>query len=44
MAERFVQIPGIVEVRWISDDPEYFVPPTDLFEEQKEVLPDWYGK
>ena len=24
--ERFVEIPGIVEIRWVSDDPDYYVP------------------
>ena len=42
--ERFVEIPGIVEIRWVSDDPEYYAEPTDLFDEQKNGLPDWYGK
>jgi hypothetical protein len=39
--ERFVEIPGIVEIRWVSDDPDYYVEPTDLFDEQKNGLPDW---
>ena len=42
--ERFVEIPGIVEIRWVSDDPDYYVPPIDLFDEQKNGLPDYYGK
>ena len=37
--ERFVEIPGIVEIRWVSDDPDYYVPPIDLFDEQKNGLP-----
>ena len=28
----------------VSDDPDYYVEPTDLFDEQKNGLPDWYGK
>ena len=40
-AERFVEIPGIVEIRWISDDPDYYVEPEDLFDKQAEGLPDW---
>ena len=35
---------GIVEIRWVSDDPDYYVPPIDLFDEQKNGLPDFYGK
>lgn len=42
--ERFVEIPGIVEIRWVSDDPDYYVAPIDLFDEQKKGLPDFYGK
>ena len=42
--ERFVEIPGIVEIRWVSDDPDYYVAPIDLFDEQKNGLPDYYGK
>ena len=40
-SERFVEIPGIVEIRWISDDPDYYVEPEDLFDKQAEGLPDW---
>ena len=42
--ERFVEIPGVIEIRWVSDDPEYYHPPIDLFDEQKKGLPDYYGK
>ena len=44
--ERFVEVPGVVEIRWESDDPDYYVKPTDLFDQQakNEGLPDWYGK
>ena len=42
--ERFVEIPGVVEIRWVSDDPDYYVAPIDLFDEQKNGLPDYYGK
>ena len=42
--ERFVEIPGVIEIRWVSDDPEYYHPPIDLFDEQKNGLPDYYGK
>ena len=30
-----------MELRWRSDDPEFSVPPTDLFEEQARGIPDW---
>ena len=30
--------------RWASDDPDTYVEPTDLFEEQSRGLPDFYGK
>ena len=42
--ERFVEIPGIVEIRWVSDDPDYYQEPIDLFDEQNNGLPDYYGK
>ena len=42
--ERFVEFPGIVEIHWVSDDPSYYVEPMDLFEEQENGLPEWYGK
>ena len=32
--ERFVKIPGVVDIRWISDDPDYVRRPEDLFEAQ----------
>ena len=42
--EMFVKVPGIIEIRWTSDDCEYYVVPTDLIEEQGKGLPDTYGK
>jgi len=42
--EKFVDIPGIIEVRWKSDDPDTFVNPRDLFDEQAKGLPDFDGK
>ena len=41
-----MEVPGVVEIRWESDDPDYYVKPTDLFDQQakNEGLPDWYGK
>ena len=29
-----MEIPGVVEIRWVSDDPDTYVEPVDLFEEQ----------
>lgn len=43
-SERFVEIPGVVDIRWVSDDPDYYVAPIDLFDEQKNGLSDEYGK
>ena len=40
-AENFAQVPGVVELRWRSDDPEFSVPATDLFEEQARGIPEW---
>ena len=42
--ERFVDIPGIVEIRWRSHDPDYYHEPIDLFDEQKNGLPEqaWF--
>ena len=40
-AENFAQVPGVVELRWRSDDPEFSVPPTDLIEEQARGIPEW---
>ena len=43
--EMFVRIPGIVVIRVSSDDPDFIEPePVDLFDEQKNGLPDYYGK
>ena len=39
--ENFAKVPGVVELRWRSDDPEFSVPPTDLFEEQARGIPEW---
>ena len=43
-SERFVEIPGLILIMWRSDDPEFYVKPVDLFDEQSNGLPDWYGK
>ena len=42
--ERFVAIPGLVEIRYSSDDPDYYRESMDLFYEQRNGLPDYYGK
>lgn len=39
--ERFVEIPGIVDICVISDDPDFFAEPEDLFDKQGEGLPAW---
>jgi len=36
--EKFVEIRGIIEVRSVSDDPEHFEPPKDLFDIQSDGL------
>jgi len=38
MTTKFVDIPGIMEVRSVSDDPEHFEPPKDLFDLQFDGL------
>jgi len=38
MTTKFVDIPGILEVRSVSDDPEHFEPPKDLFDLQFDGL------
>ena len=44
-SERFVEIPGIVEIRYQFDDPDEHRPPDDLFDKQQEGLDDeLYGK
>ena len=34
---------GIVEIRWSSDDPDHYIAPIDLFEEQNNGLLDFYS-
>ena len=41
--EKFVKVPGVVEIRYRSDDPEFYAPAVDLFEEQRRGLPDSHG-
>ena len=40
--ERFVEIPAVVEIQWVSDDPDHYVKPIDLFDWQisREVMSD----
>ena len=40
-SERFVETPGIVDICVISDDPDFFAEPEDLFDKQGEGLPAW---
>ena len=44
--EKFVEIPGVINIIWVSDDPEYYCQPIDLFDHQNlgEGLSDEYGK
>ncbi len=42
--EMIVRYPGIVEIRWYSDDPDYYQEPIDLFDKQNDGLPDDYGR
>lgn len=42
--EMIVRHPGIVDIRWVSDDPDYYQEPIDLFDKQRDGLPDDYGK
>ena len=41
--ERFVEMCGIVDIRWISDDPNFYAEPEDLFEKENEGLLDWWA-
>ena len=43
-SERFVETPGVVEINWRSDEPEYYVAPVDLFDVQHMGLSEKYGK
>ena len=40
MAKRFVCCPGIIDIIWTSDDPEFYHPPSDLFDVQSHGLDD----
>ena len=42
--ERIVNCPGIVEIRWVSDDPDFHQEPVDLFDKQNDGLPDDFGR
>ena len=41
--ERFVETPDIVDICVISDDPDFFAEPEDLFDKQGEGLPAWWA-
>lgn len=42
--ERFAECPGIIEIRWISDDPDYHRASEDMFHCQEQGIPEEYGK
>ena len=42
--EKFVRFPGVAEVRWMSDDPDFYRAPKDLHTIQNYGIPDHYGK
>ena len=44
--ERFVDTPGVIDITWVSDDPDYYQAPIDLFDHQNlgEGLSDEYGR
>ena len=42
--ESFVKSRKVVYVKWISDDPDYYKPQTDLFDYQKNPIPQTFGK
>ncbi len=44
MFERFVSVPGVIKVRWTSDDPEFHRESRDLAEVQLEGIPSNFGK
>jgi hypothetical protein len=42
--ETFVKCPGIIEIRWQSDDPDFVCNPDDLYNWQAKGIPEDYGK
>ena len=42
--EKFVKVPGVVEIRYKSDDPEFYAPAVDIFEEQRSAGQSWYQR
>ena len=42
--ERFVECPGVVEIRWVSDDPDHHKPSEDMYLCQNNGIPEDYGK
>jgi hypothetical protein len=42
--ERFVECPEVIEIRWVSDDPDHHRPSEDMFNCQANGIPEDYGK
>ena len=42
--ERFVECPGVIEIRWVSDDPDHHKPSEDMYFCQNSGIPEDYGK
>ena len=42
--ERFVECPGVIEIRWVSDDPDHHKTPEDMYNCQNNGIPEDYGK
>ena len=42
--ERFVQCPEVIEIRWVSDDPDHHRPSEDMYYCQINGIPEEYGK
>ena len=42
--ERFVECPGVIEIRWVSDDPDHHKIPEDMYNCQNNGIPEDYGK
>ena len=42
--KRFVECPGVIEIRWVSDDPDHHRPAEDMYNCQNSGIPEDYGK
>ena len=42
--ERFVECPEVIEIRWMSDDPDHHKPSEDMYNCQLSGIPEDYGK